>query len=490
MKSIESILFKYISKIKLYTYLIVRIILKIYFLISPIITMTLIDSAVSRDIDKFINIVIISLVLFLVEAVLQVFSDYLKGALYTDNFIQVTNKLVKKAIYHDRNVSDLNFEMQLSQNYELVSKYFFEVPINVIFSFITIVCILSIVFSMSVSVGIVLGVGTPFAIFVSDFFSKKLESTTEKTALEKNKAKQFFNDCFILRDEDRFLENKQLTELNLKNLLNNYNKLKLKQERELSLINNIFVYGMLNLLILVVLIVSGYNVLQGTLTVGMLNAFQVYTSQLWYPIENLIEIRRDYVEKKLYIKELIKHLELEEQEINFNKINSIMLEKYQSKDNLGKPLHSYLDTTINADNINIIIGDNGIGKTSLIHAIIGFSDRYTGNIFINKKNKENIIYNDLVYVPANVYISEIGSLKNYSTSSSGQKKLAQLEFAFKSNKSTYILDEPTNFLDTHKKDLFWEQVIELQENNKLIIIITNDDYLKDKLNINKIHIKV
>ncbi len=247
---------------------------------------------------------------------------------------------------------------------------------------------------------------------------------------------------------------------------------------------------MLNLLILLVLIVSGYNVLNGTLTVGMLNAFQVYTSQLWYPIESLIEIRREYVEKKLYIKDLATHLELEEQDVNFNKINSIDLKKYQSKDSIGKPLHCCLDTTINSDKINIIIGDNGIGKTSLIHSIIGFSSRYSGNILVNNKNINNVVNSDLVYVPANVYISELGSLKDYSKGSSGQKKFAQLEFALKNDKSAYILDEPTNFLDNAKKDLFWNKVLELKSRNKLVIIITNDDYIKDKYDTNQVYIRV
>ncbi len=190
--------------------------------------MTLIDSAISGDINKFKKIVVISLSLFLLETILQVLCDYFRGALYTDNFIQVTNKLVHKAIYHDRNVPNTNFELQLSQNYELVSKYFFEVPINVIFAFITVVCILSIVFSMSIPVGIILAIGTPLAILISNYFSSKLETTTEKTALEKNKAKQFFSDSFTLRDEDRFLDDKQLSSSSLKNLLSNYNKLRLK----------------------------------------------------------------------------------------------------------------------------------------------------------------------------------------------------------------------------------------------------------------------
>lgn len=246
---------------------------------------------------------------------------------------------------------------------------------------------------------------------------------------------------------------------------------------------------MLNLLILLVILVSGYNVLYGVLTIGMLNAFQTYTSQLWYPIESLVEIRREYIEKKQYINDLSRHLNLNEQNIDTTTIETIKLVNYQSKNNLNEALHTPLNATINSDKINVIIGDNGIGKTSLIHAIIGFSDRYFGDILVNNKKSGNDVYEDLVYAPANVYISELGSLEKFSTSSSGQQKLAQLEFSFTTNKSVYILDEPTNFLDTSKKDIVWESIKKLHSKNKMIIIVTNDYYLKDKMGTNIINIE-
>lgn len=487
MRTVNSIFFKYTNIFTLISYLVIRTILKIYFLVSPIIIMMLIDYAVAGDIDNFMKFAVISIMMFLLETVLQAFSDYFEGVLYTDNFIRVTNQLVKKAKYYDRNISDVDFDLQLSQNYELVSKYFFSVPITIIFSVVTIVSILAIVFYMSKTVAIILAIGAPTSIFLSNFLSSKVEDTTEQTALSKNKIKQFFKDCFILKNEDRFLKNKQLS--SLLPLLSKYRKSRLKQERELSVINNVFVYGMLNLLILLVILVSGYNVLYGVLTIGMLNAFQTYTSQLWYPIESLVEIRREYIEKKQYINDLSRHLNLNEQNIDTTTIETIKLVNYQSKNNLNEALHTPLNATINNDEINVIIGDNGIGKTSLIHAIIGFSERYFGDIFINDKKNENDVYEDLVYVPANVYISELGSLEKFSTSSSGQQKLAQLEFSFTTNKSVYILDEPTNFLDTSKKDIVWESIKKLHSKNKMIIIVTNDDYLKNKMNTNIINIE-
>lgn len=206
MRTVNSIFFKYTNIFTLISYLVIRTILKIYFLVSPIIIMMLIDYAVAGDIDNFMKFAVISIMMFLLETVLQAFSDYFEGVLYTDNFIRVTNQLVKKAKYYDRNISDVDFDLQLSQNYELVSKYFFSVPITIIFSVITIVSILAIVFSMSKTVAIILTIGAPTSIFLSNFLSSKVEDTTEQTALSKNKIKQFFKDCFILKNEDRFLK--------------------------------------------------------------------------------------------------------------------------------------------------------------------------------------------------------------------------------------------------------------------------------------------
>ena len=137
------------------------------------------------------------------------------------------------------------------------------------------------------------------------------------------------------------------------------------------------------------------------------------------------------------------------------------------------------------------MGDNGIGKTTLIEAIMNLTTRYEGEILINGKTLDkslNLLFNDLVYIPANPLISEYGNLKDKIKGSSGQKKLAQLEHAIKTDKSLYIFDEPTNFLDKQVKDKVLNLIMDLNKKGKLVVVISHDEIFMKNSNFNLIRI--
>ena len=141
--------------------------------------------------------------------------------------------------------------------------------------------------------------------------------------------------------------------------------------------------------------------------------------------------------------------------------------------------------------INLIVGDNGIGKTTLVEAIMNLTRRYEGEILINGKpvdKSSGILFDDLVYIPANPLISEYGNLKDKLKGSSGQKKLAQVEFATRTDKSLYIFDEPTNFLDKEVKGRVLDLIRGLTSKGKLVIVISHDQVFMDASDVNLIRI--
>ncbi len=94
----------------------------------------------------------------------------------------------------------------------------------------------------------------------------------------------------------------------------------------------------------------------------------------------------------------------------------------------------------------------------------------------------------MVYIPANPLISEYGALKDKIKGSSGQKKLAQLDHALKTDKSLYIFDEPTNFLDKEVKGKVLDQICDLNRKGKLVIVISYDDIFMKNSNFKIIKI--
>ncbi len=145
----------------------------------------------------------------------------------------------------------------------------------------------------------------------------------------------------------------------------------------------------------------------------------------------------------------------------------------------------------------MIEGSNGSGKTTIINLILNL---YT----LSKKDSGEIIndFNDISYLPDKyVFPSLVKSydflyeyfsgdvnkktidyyIKRYklqnkficNLSKGNAIKIALIK-ALAEDKELYIFDEPLNGLDDESKNFFKEDLIELQRNNKTIIIITHD----------------
>lgn len=159
---------------------------------------------------------------------------------------------------------------------------------------------------------------------------------------------------------------------------------------------------------------------------------------------------------------------------------------------------------VHENKINFLIGKNGSGKTTLLDIFLGLNNN--GVI-----SKDYIIENDYIYI--NQMIPMLGSLycheivqlilglefnvsnlqlndleekidpfsfnfikdhwkKKYRDLSGGEKKLFQQILFVQFNKSIFVFDEPTNFLDReHVQKLF--NIIN-RKPNKTIIIVTHN----------------
>lgn len=152
---------------------------------------------------------------------------------------------------------------------------------------------------------------------------------------------------------------------------------------------------------------------------------------------------------------------------------------------------------INNKYINILWGVNGRGKTTLVKCIIGFI-KYKGNInfkytfsymperinypkhvklktflnllcLINKHNKRNTIS---YYI--NLFNLKQHINKNINELSLGTLKKISLIKTLIEDTDVYIFDEPLNGLDRISINIFKDELCQLKESNKLVIIITHN----------------
>ncbi|TFZ40420.1 ATP-binding cassette domain-containing protein [Soehngenia longivitae] len=479
---------RFVSKKTLNTYIFIKAVLKVYYLIAPLITMKFIDSVMQKDLEKLKFFALLNISIFLVGQYLDYLLDVFMGKAYSESYINIFKEINYNLENYNLITEKLDEEkinQEIGQNFELIKPFIFEYPINIVFSVITIILIFLISFQLSPLIAVLMIIVVPVSAYISYKYGRIISNYASDHLEDMEEVKGYMVDQYKLTKEERFLNVKQLTPLD--KFFNRFSNNLLKKTKAEAFINNILIYGMLNAAILATGILSGWLVFIDKITIGVFTAFQIYISQFWTPIEFLFEARSNYLSVKPAINNFQEFLNLSKIELFDEKINNIKLFNYVGLDENGVELHNPLTLNLERNTLNVIMGDNGVGKTTLIEGILNITDRYEGKILINDKSPEKLS-NDIVYIPGNSYISKYGILKNRYNGSLGQKKLAQIELALKTDKSVYIFDEPTNYLDVNNKIIVLNKIKDLLSMNKIVIIVTHDELITKNDNINLIKI--
>ena len=180
----------------------------------------------------------------------------------------------------------------------------------------------------------------------------------------------------------------------------------------------------------------------------------------------------------------------------------------------GKVILDDINFSLTSGQSITITGPNGIGKTLLLHTIIGFKSSFKGNILINEVDlsddpsdrQEQIgYYGHRASLQAGLTPSEIISYwKAYYASdaiasdlvefwelpnntiencSAGQRKRIGLARLSMMQRKIWLLDEPTTNLDTEGKDKFLELHASHLKSGGLSIITTHEpaQFKKNKI---------
>lgn len=165
-----------------------------------------------------------------------------------------------------------------------------------------------------------------------------------------------------------------------------------------------------------------------------------------------------------------------------------------------KIIFSNLNISISNEKINLLVGSNGIGKTTFIKCLKQLV-KYDG--YINNEEYEiayspdKVNYPDFISVYNFLYLlsstNQIAryKIKNLLTEklkgfniysyrntpiiklSKGTKQKISLIQALIQEKEVYIFDEPLNGIDEETKNVFIKEIIELVKKEKLVLIITH-----------------
>lgn len=484
---------KYTNKKEFIKLLTIRLIVIIIMLINPKVISNAIDYAINKNVEEATKYVIILVLINVLIHIFYVLEDFLFGINDMEAYISQFSKINQTLTLYDCkkvNIDEERIVQELGQNFEIVQPFVYrnilKISLNVTRFFV--MCI--IVYFISPWILLVFLIIVPISAFISYKSEENIAKVSTHHLNDMKKIKGYLVTQKKLSKEERFLNIKQHPHIN-KFFLAFKNNL-IKKVKYESIVYNIFVYGTLNFAIMLTTIISIILIMKGQMTAGDYTAVSLYIGSMWDPILDIFNIRREYVSSKPALISYNDFLNMPGVVFNNENIKEIEIKDYVSLGNDKSKLHKPLTRKFINNKINLIIGDNGIGKTTLVEAILNLTNRYEGEILINNKTIDkfrNVLYKDFVYVPSNPVISEYGNLKEKVFGSSGQKKLSQLKHSVETKKSVYIFDEPTNFLDQPVKYYVLDLIKSLLSEDRIVIVISHDKiFLDNNDNINVIKI--
>ena len=166
-----------------------------------------------------------------------------------------------------------------------------------------------------------------------------------------------------------------------------------------------------------------------------------------------------------------------------------------------KPILDHVNLVINEKEKWGIVGQNGVGKSTLLKIMTGLEKPDSGNVTILKKYKVSYCPQNTDFEPHKTIYETVRSymteeteiyqiqailnklgLSDYNQSidilSGGQKKRVALAISLIKEADVYILDEPTNHLDQDM--ILWLEKF-LAKVSKTVILVTHDRYFLTRI---------
>lgn len=467
----------------LYLRFLIRIFVKISFVISPILLQKFIDAVTNKNKNLMLVFIGINILIYFVSQATFYFDDISKGICETKSYVNIVNKTHFNILNFDEKSYEINESsifQNLGQNYELIKEFIFENPINILINAVYVFCIFLMMLRYSTLVSVVVVILIPIFIIFSKKYDKKFENINDSWIKSLEKSKKYLADTFKLR----FLLRKDKNPFKSEELICEEYKINATKKYKFeAFFNNILSYASLNFMILFVQIISGYEVYRGNISIGSFFALSLYVSHFWSPIEFYVDVYKEYMSKKPIINKFFDFLNLKTLNENFEEINSFSLKNYAIDERSVK-----LNKDFKKGNIYLILGDNGSGKTTLFKNIFSVSKRYVGEIFINDSLKKDEYYKNIFFLDSEVNESEFFIGVDLTKKSMGQKKLFYLENLKNIDADLYLIDEPTNYITEDRKHLVTEILLELKEKGKIVLVATHDELLINDERFEKVNI--
>lgn len=514
-----------------FIYIFLSIIIAILGMISPLISGNFIDQLIKNPNENLIYTVTM---LYFILVVLQIVFSYIFSIIETKLIIQLTYNLNYQIINHLQKVSLISFNQQnipylnqrINTDCNVVINFYISLIKNIIMNVLSITLCLGVILSINSIICFLI----VFFIILYIILFRFMKSPLSKA---KERYKEISAFYFSMLQE-------QLIKTRIIKIYNLFTFF--KQRLDVSF-NSFFKESLTNLKLnflfqssdtiitmvsqIILFLVGGTLILQGSLTIGMFTLLSSYFNNLIGSTKYFINLGNDYLDCQVSENRILEILDIKIEKNGNKKISSIdticlnNITFKLSNNNIINNFHCSLKKGF-AYKIN---GLNGKGKTTIINLILGlYISAYEGTIKINNSNIEDLdlyylrdhlisyIAQEPMYFKGNVienltfdnsyvdfasiskYINLLNFKKlqgknckelystiineNFLNFSSGEIQKLMIIRELIRDRDVLILDEAANSLDKQSKVNFCNLLKSIKQ-QKIIIIVSHDDTFKD-----------
>jgi ATP-binding cassette subfamily B protein/subfamily B ATP-binding cassette protein MsbA len=493
----------------------------LFSLISPLLTRSLIDDVfIAKNTEIFARILVGIVVLYLVSAVSNYFSGFVGGRLNLSLFREI-NREAFNAIQISSLEETQRFKVgdmlsRVMGNVNSAVQLFSSIIPQFIMSILGIV--LPFVIMVTLNLRLSLIVSSPVLLFVlsSRFFGNRIK-VQQKRSLEKIASvhsflKEALSSLLLLKA----LNLEEWSGKKFDDSMDGYYEASLGVTKTSALSSSIgsLIYGVPMILLFVF---GGFEVINGSLTIGTLTAFMGYTGMFFSPISRLSSLWNSYKSSSAALERVEEIFELKKEDGNKP------LEVREGRIEFLNVSFSYGDKRVLENfsaefekGLNYIIGENGTGKTTILKLICALYLPGSGEIRIDGESiadvrkrdlRENIamVFSDPYLFDLSVYeniilgrttasreeVIEASKLARahefierlpdgYETMvgesgyrlSSGEQQRIALARAILKNAPVMLLDEVTKSIDPESKQAILSSIRSLK--GKTVLYVTHD----------------
>lgn len=455
-----------------------------------------------------------------VQYFLTYYTEYMGQRIIYDIRVQIFSHVQKLALKYFDKTPIGRTVTRVTNDVESLNEMFSSGIVAVFSDVFVIIWILIFMFSMSIELSLVTLSVLPVLFYATFLFRRKVRETYRDVRFHLARLNSFMQERVTGMNVVQIFSKE-------KEELKNFSKI--NEDHKKANIKSVFYYAVffpfVELLsaISVGLIIwyGGGEVVQNTLTLGVLFAFLQYTEMFWRPVRDLSE-KYNILQTAMASSERIFKL-LDDQTIIKNPENPVLLSKVSGNIEFKNVWFAYnpgdyvlknVSFKINPGETAAIVGATGAGKTSLINILTRFYDIEKGNITLdgieiskldkrdlrkyisivlqdvflfsgtiksnislgNSKISDEQIIEAAKTVGAHKFISQLPNgydeevKEKGATLSVGQRQLISFARALAYNPQILILDEATSSVDTETEILIQKAIEKLLIGRTSIVI--------------------